>query len=234
MKVVRTHDEFYLKENRKHNTKEYFKFIYNKSKEYIDEVKKPRILDIGCATGDFLYFLSNNISNCELTGMDVMDELLAKAKDEVKECNFIKSNIYTGENLPSKKFDYIYMSGVHSIFDDYKPWIDNLLKLKSDAGRIYVFGIFNPEKIDVIIKSRGYEENGPWQTGWNLFSKYGIEEYLNSKGFKCSFTEFKIGIDIDKNENDPLRSWTFKDEFGDRQVINGLQLLHKFYLMEII
>ncbi|WP_051542011.1 class I SAM-dependent methyltransferase [Clostridium lundense] len=234
MEKVRDHDEFYLKEDRKNNPKEYFKFIYNISRKYVDSLESCNILDVGCATGDFLYFLNSVFKNSKFTGIDVMDKLLDKAKDEVEDVEFINADIYTGRNLPDDKYDVIYMSGVHSIFDEYEPWIDNLMNFKKDTGRIYIFGIFNPEEIDVLIRSRKSSDSGPWQVGWNIFSKKTIANYINKKGNQCKFYSFNIDIDIDKKEDDPLRSWTFKIENEQREVINGLQILHKFYLLEII
>ena len=32
------------------------------------------------------------------------------------------------------------LDGVHTIFDDVKPWIENLTNIVTDSGMIYVFG----------------------------------------------------------------------------------------------
>lgn len=92
-KTVRTHDKLYLKEDRKHNPKEYFKFIINSSKEYIDKIEKPIVLDIGCATGDFIYFFDLIYPNSKKYGIDIMEELLDKAKEEVKDVTFLQGDI---------------------------------------------------------------------------------------------------------------------------------------------
>lgn len=44
---------------------------------------------------------------------------------------------------------------------------------------------------------------------------------------------FNLNIHIAPNASDPLRSFTQKMADGSRQVINGTQLVHNFYLLEI-
>ena len=55
--------------------------------------KSPRILDIGCATGDFLYYLKGLYPDGEFTGIDVMPELLEQARSEVPSVKFSTGNI---------------------------------------------------------------------------------------------------------------------------------------------
>lgn len=232
-KVIRTHDKLYLKENRKDNPKEYFKFIINNSKGYLDKLNKPDILDIGCATGDFLYYFDSLYPDANKFGMDVMDELLDKAKDEVEGVFFFKGNIEDEGSLIDKKFDAIFMNGVHSIFDDIEPVLNNILTMSKPGGRIYIFGIFNPIPFDVILRTRRANDVGAWETGWNIFAMETISSYLDKLKVDHKFTEFKIGIDIPENPDDPLRSWTINMDNNEKIVINGLQLIHRFYLLEI-
>jgi hypothetical protein len=57
MKIIRTHDKLYLKENRYKKPKEIFKFIYNLIKKSNHNKNKKVITDFGCAAGEFLFFL---------------------------------------------------------------------------------------------------------------------------------------------------------------------------------
>ena len=233
MDVVRDHDKIYLDEDRKINTKESFKFIVKNSSEFIKSIQSPSILDIGCATGDLVYYLSKTFPHVRLVGMDVMPELLERAKKEVPNVKFIMSDISNKNSLPLDKFDAIFMVGVHSIFDDVFPVFDNAISLLKKKGRLYVFGIFNDSDIDTLVKSRLSSTNTAWQSGWNLFSKKTIRDYVENKGLICQFTDWEIPIDIPKS-SDQLRSWTFKDNKGKRLVINGAGILHTFSLLEII
>jgi ubiquinone/menaquinone biosynthesis C-methylase UbiE len=240
MTVKRTHDFLYLKEERKQNTKESFKFIEFFNRDFI----KSRncclnILDIGCATGDFLYFIRNLYPKAGLYGCDIIDELLEKAKKEVDGVSFFNANIFSGEMLPDKKFDLIFCTGVISIFDDIQVVLKNILGLAKKGGRVNIFALFNPEDLDVLIKTRRSSEKGAWEVGWNVWSKQTIVNYLNiikkqlNIDFDFEFKDFEIQIDLAKNRDDALRSWTEKYENGRRFIINGLQLIHTFSLLII-
>jgi SAM-dependent methyltransferase len=234
LRVIRDHDRFYLKEDRKLKPKEYFKFINGHSEKFLGKILNPRILDVGCATGDFLHYISTLYPNAQLTGLDIMPELIRRAKKEVPNSAFFIADIFSGSNLPREKFDAIFLLGVHPIFDDYKPWLNNLLKLTKTNGRIYVFGIFNPENTDVLVKVRySNDGNKPWQAGWNVFSKKTIGSYLEKIKARYKFYDFTISIDLPRHKDDPLRSWTFKLQNGQRALINGTQIVHRLSLLEI-
>lgn len=236
--TVRTHDSFYLKEDRKREPKEYFKFIVSVARDHLLRLERPAILDIGCATGDFLHYLRTLFPDSDLTGLDVMPALLARARQEVPDCRFVEANICDKRSLPDATYDAVFMSGVHSIFDDVHPWLENVVSLvdRSRNGKAFIFGIFNPEDVDVLVKAR-YANPGAdtsWQAGWNCFSRTTIEQALGEMNVQsCSFRDWTIGIDIARHEGDPLRSWTFQYLDGTRGIVNGTMVLHRFALLEI-
>jgi trans-aconitate methyltransferase len=227
-----THDKYCLDENRKHDPKEYFKFVLNEVDA--DLANAGHILDVGCATGDFLWFLGERFPDAKLTGIDIDDEFLQKAKVEVPHAEFIYGNIVTDKF--DEQYDLIFMMNVHPIYDSLEEWLDPLVKLlrKQKNAAIHVFGCFNPEEMDVLIRARPSSSNVSWETGWNLFSKKTIRDYCANKGWECDFKDFQIGIDLKKNESNPLRSYTIMTEDKDRLVVNGLQLVHKFSLLVLL
>lgn len=227
--VCRTHDKFYLSEDRKEQPKEYFKFIVKVAGKLLEKDNITAI-DVGCATGDFVYFLKKNFPNLQLSGMDIDYELLEKAQSEVDDVNFFQGSIADAK-LPSL-YDVIFINGVHSIFDDFE-WLDNLLSSLEGNGSLYIFGLFNPEDLDVLIKSRPAGTSDKWETGWNLYSKKTALSYVEKRGFSGTFFDFELGIDLKKNESDPLRSWTEKMIDGRRIIVNGLQLVNTLSLMEV-
>lgn len=146
----------------------------------------------------------------------------------------IEADISKIETLPNHKhYDIITMLGVLSIFDNYEDIIDNMLTMCDNT--LYIFGIFNPKDVDVLIKARN--ANVPdldcWESGWNYISKYSIEKYCSSRNLKCEFIPFYIDIDIPENIKDPFRSWTINMENNKKMVINGIQIVHHFYLVKI-
>lgn len=237
MKIARTHDELYLTEDRKSKPKEYFKFIKEQADDFLKQFTAPKILDIGCATGEFLYYLRSCYPHASLEGTDILHELLGKAKKNVEDAIFFEADIYSGSNLPAPhQYDAVFMNGVHGIFDDYEKWLEHILQLVNfeNKGRAFVFGLFNPEPIDVLVKVKRIEnKENSWEPGWNCFSKKGIADYLFSKGYKTSFKDFQIDMDIDKKSEDALRSWTIKLEDGKRMIVHGSQIIHNLSLLVI-
>lgn len=239
MEIKRTHDRLYLGENYKENPKEYYKYIKRViEKEFGEKVLNPdfELLDVGCETGSFLYYLRNNFSEIKLTGMDVMPELLEKVNDGISrnKISTILADISKGETLPLKKYNVVTMLGVLSIFDNFEVVIDNLLNMVADNGRLYIFGIFNPEDLDVLIKvKKSTQKDNVWESGWNCISKCSVENLIKERGFKCKFEKFQLDIEIPKHKDDPLRSWTEDMANNEKMVVSGIQLIYHFYLCEI-
>ena len=93
MKVKRLHDHIYLKENRYKKPKEMFKFIERNAFKSTFNKKKELICDIGCAAGEFLYFLKKEYPHKSFTGVDLRKDLLNKAKRYVSGVKFLKGSV---------------------------------------------------------------------------------------------------------------------------------------------
>ena len=196
------------------------------------------MMDIGCETGSFLHYLRKTYHNAQLIGFDIVPDLLQKIEADLNVKTILgdiaNKSSYIDKFNSMKECDFITMLGVLSIFDDFKTVIHNALELLKENGILYVFGIFNPENIDVLIRSKNADRECNWECGWNYFSKYSVERYCREIGYTIKFVPFHIGIDIPKHENDALRSWTVNMESGEKMIVNGLQLVHHFYLTKIM
>ena len=70
-----------------YNKKIIKKDYYNLINSFIKVKKIKTILDIGCASGDFAYYLSKKIN---YLGLDINATLLSKAKKNNKKNNYVK------------------------------------------------------------------------------------------------------------------------------------------------
>lgn len=229
---LRTHDRLYLNEDRYDDVKESFKFTLSEALNFSG--KQPAsVLDVGCAAGEFPYFLSRATPRARVHGMDVMPELVEKARVKVPGASFSVGSVLDPEAC-DEEFDMTFLVGVHSIFDDIKPWLSNLLKWTKPGGTVGVFGLINSHPVDAFIRVRtANDDEGHREPGWNSFSRRTFEKVLAEipEAAEVTFSDFVIPIDLPPHEGDALRSWTEKRDGGQRYIINGIGLIHDFKVM---
>ena len=235
MKIKRLHDHIYLKENRYKNTKEMFKFIDKEAFQNKIKYKKEKICDVGCAAGEFLYFLKKKYYKKSFTGVDVRKDLLIKAKKNVKNVDFIKGTVLNKKLFKKSKFDKIFLIGVHPIFDNFEKCFANLINLTKPKGEIFICDMFNPYPVDVLIRyklSKNYRSK-IFETGWNIFSQKSVSNFLKKKQIvkKFYFKSFQMPFDL-KPQKDPIRSWTIKSG-NKRLMINGISIIQPQTLLKI-
>ncbi|MBM4294440.1 MAG: class I SAM-dependent methyltransferase [Deltaproteobacteria bacterium] len=239
MQMMGTRDLIvYLKEDRYENPKEIFKLLADMVRRSGLKLSGSVICDIGCATGEFIYFLKKQFPESNYIGIDIEPDLINKACQNVKGVEFKIGSVLDQKILPHSSIDIAFLNGVHSIFDDFKDLLFNLLHWTRPGGRIFIFGPFNPYPVDVWVKFRLADDPDLNRTepGWNIFSKQTISGFLNKNlgEGRHSYTHFEMPFDIDPDPYDPVRSWTFKDNNNRRLFTNGLSLLINFEVLEII
>lgn len=223
----------YLNEDYYNHPKETFKFILSQIKSHITSDEKYSLLDIGCARGEFLYYLSQQGMFSDLVGVDYSQTLInqAKAFNGLKDACFYCGS---GETFVyGKKVDFITMIGVLSFFDDVTTSLNNIKKNLGNDGAAFLLGIFNPYDVDVLVKYRNNKYNSTYESGWNNHSINTIKKTLNEIDMKLSdIKKFTLPFEIDR-QDDPTRSWTV-DIQNERYFLNGIGFLFDLYLLKII
>ena len=226
LKIKRTHDEFYLKQ--KPVIKESFKFLL---KEIISNQKKfESLIDIGCSNGSFLKYASTILKDKDLYGADIRKDLIKYAKKINPSIKFLQADITNKNRLGAKKYDVCILDGVHSIFDNHLPWLNNLMSLCNKNGSIYIFGAFNPEPFDVFVKVK-HTNSKTLESGYNRLSLETLKKSMLKKNFTFKAKKFDINIDIAKDKSDPLRTYTVNLKNGKRLTINGIEQVNSPYLV---
>ena len=105
-----------------------------------------------------MYYLSNSIKDAEFFGIDIREDLLAKAKQEVSDCNFILGDISDSKTLPKMQFDIAYMTGVLSIFDDYETVLDRFVTSRMPDTRVKLKLRKNKKIEEVILKLGSFDD----------------------------------------------------------------------------
>ena len=172
MEAVYKNHYHYLYNEYNGEPKEMFKFVFKKAFNAKSIDRNEKILDVGCATGEFLYFLKNKTSIKNLYGSDVRNDLLNKAEKYIEEVKFLKRDVNKKKSFNRAYFDKIFMIGVHTIFDNFEKPFDNLISWTKKKGKIFICDMFNPYPVDVILRyklSKDYKSS-TYEVGWNNFS----------------------------------------------------------------
>jgi len=236
----------YLNEDRYEKPKELFKFIADILGG--DEKMEGTLLDVGCATGELVYYLKNKrFGGLSYTGIDISQKMIEQAEANIPGARFLVQSILDEQFFREEKFDYVICSGVLSIFDDLEPPLLNLLSCTKPGGKVIIHTNFNEHPIDMLMRykpsldnltvvPKGQPKNlrtkgsqVEWQTGWNIFSKATYENILSNSGRELSveWHDFRMPFDIPETD-DPMRCWTIKTEKNPHQEINGAcQILDK-------
>lgn len=233
MKQPEVNYAIYLKDDHYDQPKELFKFIAHWASLDIPTASHEAICDVGCATGEFLYYIHKLQPYIELTGMDVSTECLSKAQTKLPHARFIRHSIKNPSKLKGQ-FDRVFMTGVLSIYDMFFDIFNNLIEMTASDGALYITELFNPYPYDVYVQYKPGATIEPRVTGWNMFSQKSVSAWLSAhpRVKEFEFIKFDIPIDIAPQE-ESLRSWTVKGEDGERMIVNGLNIMHPLYLLRI-
>nr|WP_319375391.1 class I SAM-dependent methyltransferase [uncultured Methanoregula sp.] len=226
--------------------------IYSNTKEYstpkesfkciVDLIQKRyaktplSILDVGCATGAFLYYAKKNLTIKSSIGIDVSDEHLMQASANMPDTEFIVENILSPKKIKGRKVDVVTCLGTLSIFDEIDMVMKNLLELVNEGGSLYVHDLVNKYPVDVLMRYRRAddEKNRNWMSGFNVRSMKTYESIIKGIDEKStiSFFPFSMPFQIPIS-SDPMRAWTIKTEDDPHQIIVGTMQLLNFMIIEV-
>lgn len=212
------------------------KRLFVKMRERVEQTvgEEPfRLMDVGCAAGEFFNYIRPLLPSGEWFGVDISPNLVEATRRRFPDVTVFQGDVSRPKNMPDCEVDIVTMSGVLNCLDDPKPALDNLLDAVRPGGRVIVWDMFNRHPVDVLMRHRRVEADGEtWETGWNNFSIAGIERYLKDHpqvaGFE--FEPFDLGMQLAKTD-DPMRTWTIDCDGNPYQLVNGAgQLVCQYFL----
>ena len=132
-----------VNEKRLSNPKEGFKQGLNSIKSYFEKrevgTRKVKMLDVGCANGEFMHFISNHINDINLTGLDMCQSFLnAAEKLNLKNSEFINSDIFKYSPKHLQEYDIVTCFGTIPIFKDCNDILCSLFNLLKPGGILIV------------------------------------------------------------------------------------------------
>ena len=210
--------------------KEVFERIY----ALLKELGVNSVLDVGCANGDFLYFLPDHLQG---TGIDISGEFIeiAKKRNQKPNLRFLALDILADDALKQFKeqYDAVTMIGVLSTFHDYRRLFDRILALKTKF--VIIHSPLNDYPVDAAHFHRDLtRQDGDFQCAYNIFSKVTISEYLQGKGVtEHRFIPFEMKKTLVRNEQHPTFNFHIVLDNGERYLTNGIGIIFKEYILLI-
>lgn len=110
------------------------------------------VLLVGVGTGEDLNLIPHA---CEITGIDISDDMLSKARKKIKKDNIVLLNMNAEKTtFIDKSFDYAILNLVLSVVENPQKVMLECLRLVKDDGLILIFDKFVkvPEKISFFRK----------------------------------------------------------------------------------
>ncbi len=199
-----------------------------------------QVLDVGCASGALINYLRTILPHYSFTGVDTSKDFLDLAQSTTPDATWINANAL---NLPENlynAFDVSLALGVIGIFNEEQSiqMLEQLVQTINDNGAVYVFSHFNDHDVDMLVNHRVGQSDGEgkWEIGFNNFSKNTVSKWLDKiDGVQeYRFIDFELPFEVKQDKKNPSRSWSFEGKEGKLLFTNGLNLLLKYSIIEIL
>lgn len=217
------------KENRYETPKWVFKMILAMLDERFGTKASPALLDVGTAEAALPHYLLKNRPAYRATGVEFDPVLVDLANKNVPKCRTVQGDANDLSAFKDGAFDAVTCVGVLSIFDDYRPAMDEMLRVGAPGGQLLVQNFWNAYPVDLIIKTR-HATPGPqkkfdgWEAGWNMLSIATMSAYLDHHPKVASYDFHKVVLpyDLPARPENVLRTWTNRGWDGERYHMNGI------------
>jgi SAM-dependent methyltransferase len=189
--------------------------------------RRPRILDIGCSTGNFLRHLKRLNINADLIGGDLMESHLAACRGNpaLAGVAFETMDILA---LTADSLDIITANAVNQLFapDLYAKALQSIARALRPGGYFIAYELVHDDPVD-----RKITEISEWNPDGLTFwfrSREGTTRALETAGFdRIAIEPFQIPIDLPEPvpgsfEERNLVTYTVKTEHGRLMMRGGL------------
>jgi ubiquinone/menaquinone biosynthesis C-methylase UbiE len=116
----------------------------------INEMKKPKILEVGCSTGYITRYIAKRFE-CEIIGIDLGEFVLELAREETQKLNLPNVNFQTGnvENLPfpDNSFDIVIGEAVTALVPNPIKVLKEYKRVLKSSGKIATLDLFMNESL---------------------------------------------------------------------------------------
>jgi len=215
-------DPTYIGRSGYDDPKEYFKLIIGLIRDRYSD-NPVSILDVGCASGAFLFYAKSQLQVSASAGLDISEKLLEQGRANLPGTVFHHGSIEGMDTSISDTFDVCTCLGTLAIFESIDANMQALMSRINPGGMLIIFDAFNAYPIDVIMKYRvSGSDKAPWQSALNIFSMATYDRVLDQidENGSHEWIDFNMPFPIQESD-DPMRAWTIDTDKKSNQVVVG-------------
>lgn len=197
-----------------------------KAIEYVKSVSSPdhkSLLDIGSSTGNFLRHVKNMVPGLSLTGIDMMEDVVAECRKDssLEGIDFEQKDVL--EMTFEKPFDIVTVNAVFFALklEEFEKAIARVSSCLNSGGYLVNFDYYHPFDSQIEIK----ETSPLFPEGLMLYPRSYNKtiEILQKNGFEdVKIEPFEIPIDLPVKDNTGTNTHTVKTEEGKRLCFRGM------------
>jgi SAM-dependent methyltransferase len=203
----------------------------------IREDQISNIGDLGCGKGANLYYMAKRFPNSRFTGVDIDEKLIRNGKlflssVPVDNCELFVGDIHTVDSQFCKhQFDGIVSLQTLSWLPGYKKALDAITKLSPKWIALTSLFYDGPVEAKTVITQFGGVGNDDVVLNYNTYSIPEVKSYLCGLGFtEFKYLCFDIPIDLPRNSDGKMQTFTEKTDIGRRLQVSGPLLLNWYFI----
>jgi SAM-dependent methyltransferase len=198
-------------------TKDYYPLVY----KLIETKGYKSVLDVGCASGDFINLMK--IDNVKCIGLDVQQELIAEAKSKSNNPNakFLYGNILEDNFSIDMSIDCITCFGTAVTIENLGLLLERFISFKPKL--IFINDFINVNGLDVVVGYRR-QDFSDFNYPYNIKCKDTWKQLLKDfPDYSIEFEPYVMKAHLIKSDN-PIRNFHSSID-GDTFQRNGMDLI---------
>ncbi len=119
----------------------YLRFLYLKKILKLMDRTPTNILDAGCGSGSYSFYLARNFKNAKIFGCDLLKSDIDKCKKRALDLGILNISFYTQDllkNLPENNYDFIISIDVLEHIKENRIALKNLISSLKTSGYIFL------------------------------------------------------------------------------------------------
>lgn len=196
------------------------------------------ILDLCCGAGANIFYANNTYMKNNYHGIELNNDLVKLGNSLIEERNILnlklkQGDIYNLDQKIRKKFNGITMQQTFFMLPNYEEVLLKIFELEPEwvaLSSLCYDGMIEC-KVEVTDYARKNNNNDYWKCNYDIHSLMKIKSICFENGYSnFKYVPYNIDIDLPKNNDGGLGTYTEKLEDGRRLQISGPLLMNWYFV----